>query len=201
METQISVAIMAHPKRREWAEALAAETGGQIAWDTNDDEWTTGAAAWRLRDPSADWHLVVQDDAVLAQNAVERMAAELSTRDHRGPVSLYVGTSRPRAEKVRRYVDKATGWFTMPWLNWGVAVALPADHIDSMLSEVDGQRWAYDVRISKWYESRGIPTLYSWPCLADHRDRGSLLGHDVGGHPRRARSFADREEDEWPYHH
>jgi len=84
--------------------------------------------------------------------------------------------------------------------NWGVAVALPTDHIDSMLSEVDRQRWAYDVRISKWYESRGIPTLYAWPCLADHRDEGSLLGHDVGGHPRRARSFADREEDEWPYH-
>lgn len=188
---KVSVAIMAHPRRREWAESLAAETGARIAWDTNNDEWTTGARAWSLRDPSADWHLVVQDDAVLARDALTQMASELSTRDHCGPVSLYVGTARPRAEKVRRYVAQASGWFTMPWLNWGVAVALPTTDVDRMLSDVDDQKWAYDVRISKWYEAQGIPTLYAWPCLADHRDAGSLLGHDVGRLPRRARSFAD----------
>ena len=189
---RVSIAIMAHPKRRGWAEELSRELSAPIAWDTDNTEWHTGAEAWSLRDPRADWHLVVQDDAVLTPGAVGRMAAELSTRDHAGPVSLYVGTGRPRSEKVRAYVAQATGWFEMPWLNWGVAVALPVRDIDHMLSDVADHRSAYDVRISRWYESRSLSTLYAWPCLADHRDDGSLLGHDVGPYPRRARSLEGR---------
>src|SRR5690606_20533277 len=59
----LSVSIMAHPARAGFVSELAARLDdAPVAWDTDGVRWHTGRRAWELHDPTADWHLVVQDD-------------------------------------------------------------------------------------------------------------------------------------------
>src|SRR5690606_25850971 len=64
-----------HPTRKEQVEDLQAmlDRDVPVAWDPNPEpspdpqrRWATGRAAWELHDADADWHLVIQDDAVYA---------------------------------------------------------------------------------------------------------------------------------------
>src|SRR5690606_42141265 len=137
--------------------------------------------AWALFDPRADWHLVIQDDVRVVPDLLARTAALLDGLEHCGPVSLYIGRGRPRQAAVGRAVAAAVGgWVTMPWLLWGPAFALPTAQIPRMLAACRVGSREYDRRISNYFERQHIPTLYTLPCLVDHRDEGSLLGHDRG---------------------
>jgi len=186
VETQVSISIMAHPARKEWALELSRKLDAPISWDQDGVEWDTGARAWEMFDPSASWHLVVQDDALICRDLRSRLSA-LTGLDHQGPVSLYLGTGKPTSRQpyVRRAITQASGnWIELPWLLWGVAFALPTRHIPRLLAATKHHRSPYDQRISRWYERRGVSTLYTWPSWVDHRDEESLLGH--GGIPRKA---------------
>lgn len=185
----VSISIMAHPARRAWVTELRDQLGPvPVAWDQRNNEWDTGARAWRLHDPDADWHLVLQDDAILCPNFADRLHTTLEQAPT-GPVSLYIGTGRPRQTQVQRALRDADGSITLPWLLWGVAIALPVAHIPAMLHACRTGHHEYDRRISRWYEQQRTPTWYPCPSLVDHRDEGSLLGHDHGT-PRRAHALA-----------
>src|SRR5690606_31733722 len=100
---------MAHPARRAWVTELHDQLGPvPAAWDQRNNEWDTGARAWRLHDPDADWHLVLQDDAILCPNFADRLHATLAQAPT-GPVSLYIGTGRPRQTQVQRALRDADG--------------------------------------------------------------------------------------------
>jgi hypothetical protein len=182
---KISISIMAHPSRAEWVAGLTDRLGDvPVSWDQNGVEWDTGAAAWRLYDPSAEWHVVLQDDALVCDQFMSRLKDVLAEAPQEGPVSLYLGQGRPKSHQpmIRSRTRRADdGWVRLPWLLWGVAVALPVAHIEHMLRVAAKLPIAeYDTRISRVYEicRPGIKVLHSWPSLVDHRDDGSLLGHD-----------------------
>ena len=65
---KISYSIMAHPKRKEWAEELARELDCEIYWDNDNTVWHTCRGAWQLADRTSDYHSVIQHDAVLCRN-------------------------------------------------------------------------------------------------------------------------------------
>lgn len=191
----VSVSVMAHPSRKAWVDDLLADLGDvPVAWDTDGVEWHTGDAAWRLYDPDADWHVVIQDDAVLCSRFTERLADTLGQAP-KTPVSLYLGTGRPVSwqRRLRGYVSRCTdGWIRLPAILWGVAVALPTEHVEPMLrvaAKLPIRQ--YDARISQVYEMYrpGTRVWYPMPSLVDHRDGDSLLGH--GGVPRRAYRWID----------
>ena len=193
VETQVSISIMAHPVRKEWALELSRELDAPISWDQGGVEWNTGARAWEMFNPSASWHLVVQDDALICRDLRSRLSEALSGLEHKGPVSLYLGTGKPASKQpiVREAVALANGpWIELPWLLWGVAIVLPTKHIRRMLHSTNKHHSPYDQRISRWYERQGISTLYTWPSLVDHRDDESLLDH--GGVERRAYKWIGR---------
>ncbi len=179
----LSASVMAHERRSLWVSELldSLDRPVPVAWDRESDVWETGSRAWALFDPRADWHLVIQDDVRVVPDLLARTAALLDGLEHRGPVSLYIGRGRPRQAAVRRAVaDSVGGWVTMPWLLWGPAFALPTAQIPRMLAACRVGSREYDRRISNYFERQHIPTLYTLPCLVDHRDEGSLLGHDRG---------------------
>lgn len=64
---KISYSIMAHPKRKEWAEELSKELKCPIYYDTDNTIWNTCKGAWKLATDS-DYHFVIQDDAILCNN-------------------------------------------------------------------------------------------------------------------------------------
>lgn len=200
---KVSAAIMAHPDREDYVTELREHLGESVpvAWDlegppNNDTEkrWRNGVRAWESYDPEADWHVVIQDDALVAPDLLWGLEKALDHVPRQSVVSLYSGTKRPSSARwdalaIRAEQEGAT-WIVAPSLLWGVAIALPTDTIPDMIpwcSRRGGQ--PYDLRIGKYYSHMGYSAYFTWPSLADHRDGPSLVHHGVKG--RNARKFAN----------
>lgn len=180
---RMSVAIMAHPKRRhhvpELQDALPQAT---VVWDQHDNRWDTGRRSMAAHDPAADWHLVVQDDAVLCADFLQGVRLALSHCPE-VPVSFYTGQTRPYAVEVMDAVIRArkarSSWLAMRGPLWGVAVAVPVPLIPGMLEACEGLDVPnYDMRMSEHFCNLGLECWYSIPSLVDHRvgpDNPSLV--------------------------
>lgn len=192
----ISVTVMAHPKRRAAAEALHKKltqypfTEATITFDTNNVEWDTGERSMRRGIGRADWHLVVQDDAILTPDLFDNLQGIIAALPTRSVVSLYTGRVRPLAERVSLAVDAAVDgtFLNHHMMMWGVAILIPADHIEPMLDYISDPKYsdtAYDVRIGIFYQRNRLPIYYTMPSLVDHDDDlGSLIGNGYALEPR-----------------
>lgn len=195
----ISYAIMAHPARAQMVEELRADLAVPCTqvWDEGAGRWDTGYRSWSCYDRAASWHVVLQDDAVLCENFAQR--AEDFLMNEAGsdrPASFYLGTGRPRQSRLLPYLAVAQEpAITMPWLIWGVALAVPTSMIDEMLEGCDMGIPNYDGRLQMYFENLRRPCTYSWPCLVDHRDEHSLVSGTVDIE-RRAHWFADNPRPE-----
>lgn len=181
---------MAHPKRKAEAEALAAElrqypfTEVTITWDQINQEWDTGKRSLEQGIGKGDWHLVIQDDAVLTPHFYDNLTGALAAAPARTLISLYVGQARPLGKRVKIAVDKAyhATWLRFNMLTWGVGIILPSDHIEPLLDFVCDPHYdvtPYDVRVGMFYTRNMLPVLYTMPSLVDHCEQlGSLLDHD-----------------------
>jgi len=193
---RLSVAVMAHPRRRTAAEHLARQLDATLVWDERDDEWHTGARAIATYDPTADFHLVLQDDALPVPEFLEHASAALEHRPG-DLVSFYLGTSRPPQwqaavdDACMRAEDAGAAWITAPVLLHGVAVAIPTAAIPTLLTWCELSTIPYDQRIGMhWRINLRRPVYYSWPSLVDHHDTATLVDHDdraPRSEPRRAR--------------
>lgn len=183
---------MAHPKRKEQAENLLNDlwtypfTEAWITYDEQNSEWHTGERAIRSGANKGDWHLVIQDDAVLTPYFYENIVAALQQLDTKTLVSLYTGQCRPLGKRVKEAVDKAGdthSWLKHYMLCWGVAILIPSDHIEPMLDFINDERYnttPYDVRVGIFYQRNMLPIYYTNPSLVNHDDDlGSLLDHDA----------------------
>ena len=184
---KISVAVMAHPKRALQAKALWKQLEAMpfvdpyIIFDEKNDEWDTGERSVRYGVGKADWHLVIQDDAVLTPDFYANLEAAILKMPLKGLLSLYVGTVKPLDERVKSAVNQAVhgSWLRHYLLLWGVAVVIPSDHIIAMLEYLDDPKYRttqYDTRLSMFYLANRLPVHYTMPSLVDHDDdMGSLL--------------------------
>lgn len=199
---KISVAIMAHPKRRVDAEALYGQlkllpfVAPEVIYDQQNEEWHTGERALRYGVGKGDWHVVLQDDAVLTPDFYANIESAIAAVPTKVLVSLYTGRSRPLAQRVQIAVDKAQDgeWLNFHMLLWGVGIMLPSDHIEPMLDFINEERWVdtpYDTRVGIFYQSNMLPIYYTMPSLVDHNDDlGSLLAHGKSEAPRVAHRLA-----------
>jgi hypothetical protein len=186
----VSITIMAHPKRRQQANLLLAKLGGQnfvqcyITWDQQNDEWETGRRALLAGVGKADWHVVLQDDAILPANFYDHVTAALNAVPSKSLVSFYTGRAVPMPKRVGRAVTAAhfsqTSWLRGKLLYWGVCIAMPSEHLESLVEWADTEKAPYDTRIGMMYHGNMLPVWYSVPSLVDHDDNlGSLLpGHN-----------------------
>lgn len=194
---KLSASIMAHPVRKEYAEELqrTLDRPIEIIYDTNPapsrnpmQRWATGRRAWEAHDPEADWHMVIQDDALACKDLIAGLEKALKVLGPEGLVSAYTGTGRPDQLHVRRALmhanAKGHSWISTRSLCWGVAIIVPVHTIHDMLawcSEPGRMHMTYDMRIGRYY--RDVLKWRSWytvPSLVDHRDIPSLVGHGDG---------------------
>lgn len=197
----ISIAIMAHPKRRQRANLLLAKLAAYpfkqcyITWDEQNDEWHTGERAMRSGVAvGSDWHVVLQDDAIIPDDFYNHVEGALKHVPERTLVSFYTGTVKPYGERTQEAVEKAiygnATWIKHYVLLWGVGIAIPTFHIEPMLEFVADRQEQYDTRIGLFYQSNILPVFYTNPSLVDHDDDlGSLLGHGATEKPRIAHNF------------
>lgn len=201
---RITATVMAHPKRKKEAEALALDlrsypfTDVWITWDEKNSEWDTGSRALASGANKGDWHLVVQDDALLTPYFYENIEAALQALPIKTVVSLYIGQCRPFGSRVTEAIKKAgdATWLKHYMLLWGVGILIPSDHIEPMLEFVSDPRYddtPYDVRIGHFYLGNRLPIYYTLPSLVDHNEAiGSLLDHDATAtEPRVAHKLAN----------
>ena len=174
---KLSVAIMAHAKRKDWVPGLSAQLpdGHVVAWDRKNDRWDTGARALAAHQPDAEWHMVIQDDALLPPDFYEGVARMLRYVPPEHPVGLYYGRVRPRSQDTWSLVKRAereNASFIVhngPW--WGVGIVIPTKHIREIIRWGDANQQIpnYDRRIARWYAAQEIPCYYTNPSLIEHR--------------------------------
>jgi hypothetical protein len=190
---QISVTVMAVPARKLQAEYLAAilryypfsdvsVTYDQIAAGTHESEWNNGANALRAGLGKGDWHVVIQDDAILTPNLYENIEGAIKNcPGGKALISLYTGKARPFPIRITEAVKKAyhATWLRHYLLIWGVGIVIPTSHIEPMIEFVDDRTEPYDTRIGIFYQRNRLPVYYTMPCLVDHDDE---LGTAIPGH-------------------
>lgn len=180
---------MAHPKRKAQAESLYRQLDNtgfsdlHIIWDEVNEEWHTGKRAVQGGSIlGSDYHVVIQDDAILTPHFFENIESAIRALPKKSLISLYTGKPRPLGERVSAAIEKAEyGDFLETFqLFWGVGFIIPSDHIDPMLEFVKDVELPYDNRIGEFYCQNGLPVYYTYPSLVDHDDdTSSLLGHGV----------------------
>lgn len=188
------MSVMAHPSRAEFFPYLS-RCLGDVPFAIDNKQigvWANCKRAWRLSDPSADYHCVIQDDAILCEGFVEKAVEFVKKHHEEGKpkaFSFYFGNRSADLDQAREGMK--VGWTKKRAPTWGVAICLPTDLIPEMIEYCDTLfERQDDTRIGKFLKSRGIETYYPMPSLVDHRIELESLVGDPGKH-RRARFFID----------
>lgn len=190
---KISVTVMAVPKRKLQAEYLKSIlsmypfSDVSITYDTaykgtHDSEWENGKNSLLAGMGKGDYHVVVQDDAILTPHFYENIEGAINNcPDKRCMISLYTGKARPFPKRITAAVKKAyhATWLRHYLLIWGVGIIVPTDHIPHLLEFVEDRDEPYDTRIGIFYQRNMLPVYYTMPCLVDHDDE---LGTAIPGH-------------------
>jgi hypothetical protein len=195
----ISYAVMAHPSRGHLVGPLMDRLGvaARVIYDQGKGEWDTGRRALLAYDVEAEWHAVIQDDAILADRFVD--ALELVTA-HAGehPLGLYCGQVRPMPRVYSRAVAHAEK-IGSPWLEhygprWGVAICLPTRFIPALVASADLYRHPhYDARVTRFFRMANVWARYPLPSLVDHDPTIPSLLDNAGGDRRAYRFLADAD--------
>lgn len=193
---------MAHPKRAMAAKKLERQlsampfTDVYTIYDDKNDEWDTGSRSIKWGIGKADWHLVIQDDALLTPDFYSNLEGAILNLPVKGLMSLYVGTVKPYGSRVEEAVKKAARatWLRHYMLLWGVAIVIPSDQITAMLDYLDEPKYRdtqYDTRLGMFYLANRLPIHYTMPSLVNHDDDlGSLLPDHQQPQPRVAHRLA-----------
>lgn len=188
----ISVTVMAVPARKLQAEYLAAIlryypftdvsiTYDQVAAGTHESEWNNGKASLLAGLGKGDWHVVIQDDAILTPNFYENIEGAIQNAPTKSLISLYTGKARPFPLRVTEAVNKVVDetWLRYILLMWGVGIVIPTSHIEPLLDFVADWQEPYDTRIGIFYQRNRLPIYYTMPSLVDHDDE---MGTAIPGH-------------------
>lgn len=156
--------------------------------------WQNCKRAWLAYDPKADYHVVIQDDAIVCKDFKERAEAFItkhhSDSEHRA-FNFYFGNKRALRELAIEGMKKGFAIKDRP--SWGVAICLPTKLIQNMVKVCDTYHNPQDdVRIGKYLVFRKMKIYYPLPSLIDHRsadETESLVGDP--GRTRQAWFFID----------
>lgn len=199
---KLSASIMAHPDRAEYVGQLITDLGplGEsvpVHWDSEgkasgnaDRVWRQARSAWGMFSEQADWHVLLQDDAVVCPDFLEGLALALDHVREPAIVSGYLGQGRLVPQRWAHLADRADQqgacWIRSNTLMWGVCIAMRTADIPAMIDWCD-RRAAIpdDMRVSGWAKRYGRSVWYPWPSLVDHRPIASLTKHRA--HDRTAR--------------
>ncbi len=218
----MTIAIVAHPDRKEWVSLLADITRPEvICWDTDGRGCERNhLAAWHwlaestAADPNAHWGVVLEDDTRVVPDFLHQLRQVL----HFAPtpiVSLYLGRGHPHggttdwqnriAAKIAAPVSFLTADALLSAQGYAIAAPLIPEMIASITPRVKPHRKAtiptpIDEAISQWAARRPQPLLisHSRPSIVDHRDEAPLITTRKDGQPRTlprtAWLFDSREE-------
>ncbi|MFI6183790.1 hypothetical protein ACIA8R_50235 [Nonomuraea sp. NPDC051191] len=202
---KISLAVMYHPSRTRRAEALAERCGPLTPVlvrdpdpDATPSPLRTAKLAWAAAPPDATHHLVLQDDAVIAQDFAAQLRSVVAQRPDHG-IALYVNhVSLRNSYRVRRAAALGSCWAPVSRHEYTptLGFVLPAHHARALatyLRTLPDEFRADDEAVTVFCRKQGIPVTAAVPNLLDHADLPSIAGNDNHG-SRHATVFADALE-------
>lgn len=159
---------MMTPPRKEYLPYLEKKLG---VWPVAIDEGCgliqNCKNAWLLHDPTADYHVVIQDDCIVCDNFIER-AKNVCEKANGLPVSFFFSQSKCSI-KYRNEIE-TTGAVVKKGLYGGLAICLPVKLIPEMLKHYDADKIPFDDhRIGRFCMSKKLNFYNPIPCLIDHR--------------------------------
>lgn len=191
--SKLSISVMIHPERQHFASYLEDNLGDvPFVYDRGKGIWDTCRRAWQQRDPQAEFHLVLQDDAIVCSDFRKR--AEQTLKDGY-PHSFYFGYREKWIEMAEKGLRR--GEIIKRGLNWGIAICLPQKLIEPMIEFADKSAipdHLDDMKIREFLLSQNLSIRYPMPSLVDHR---SELPSFVTGKielGRKAYRFIDSEQ-------
>jgi len=178
---KLSIVIMAHPKRHEMAKALSKQLGYvTIVWDLKNNLWDTCRRAWLETDPSSEYCLVLQDDAIVPDNFRELAEARLAESEDR-VYSFYAGKMLgSRIDKARA---EGKDHLLEHMIYNEIALCIRGEHVENMVKFCDDRDAQNDQQINIWAGENGIRIKYVLPSLVDHRDEESIYRSQTGFNP------------------
>lgn len=175
---KVSVTVMAHPKRTDWATDLASKLDCGITWDNSNNVWDTARRSWLSYDKSATHHLVIQDDALVCLDFLDA-AQNAAAMAPNWPICFSAIEYKVSKQFYRRAMANGDTWYPVSGRGVSaVSLMIPTRMIGGMLEgcqDIDTEH--DDVRISQYFKRRGTPVLLSVPSLVDHRKSESLVGN------------------------
>jgi hypothetical protein len=182
---------MMSPQREKYKDYLISKLGNiQIVMDRGLGLWDTARRAWLAYDKTKDYHLVIQDDAIICDDFYKRLAKEIIIHQNKA-YCLYLGNRKRLANRLKLWeqnkgVERAH-------LSWGLALCLPVRIIDRMIKYADqikGLTDHDDSRIGMYLKKIGMRIWHPIPSLVDHRwQEISLIEKTIK--PRKAYKFID----------
>lgn len=186
-----AIGIVAHNDRFDMAYQLSRQVDADIISFDNGDLGAFGnhIQTWtQLRETcgAAQWLVVLEDDAQPVPCFASQLDAALDAAP--GPVlSLYLGRTRPpqvqRPLRALIHAGLDTCWVQHDEMLHGVAIAIRADLVDSMLETIVQSPYVFeaiDTAIGMWAGT----THYAWPSLVDHADTATVIDIHPDGQPR-----------------
>jgi hypothetical protein len=188
---KMSISIMMYPARSEFLPYLKERLGDvPVAMDDGVGLIQNCRNAWAMYDPTADYHCVIQDDAIVCDDFYNRAIAYLEKANGL-PVSFFYSMSK--FYKKFKQEREETGAICKKALYGGVAICLPVDLIPAMLLHYDADHVPMDDhRIGRFLLSIDKNIYCPFPCLIDHRvGNMSICNKDVS--KTQASEYIDRK--------
>lgn len=191
---KLSISIMAHSSRAKYFPYLNRMLGDvKFSIDKAGQEigvWNNCKRAWGMYDPTADFHVVIQDDAIICENFKEIAERTIGHGDEYA-YNFYFGNRQKYKGIATAGMEK--GFIISNWTSWGVAICLPTKLIPEMIAYCDKMKTLHDdTRIARFLKHKKIKIFFPMPSLVDHRtDEQSLVGDPSRG--RKAWYFIDNE--------
>lgn len=188
----LSAAIMTHPERSVELDQLRARLDRDVPVYSDpggppsghgDRVWSVAREAWAMYDPDAEYHTLIQDDAVPCADLLVGLEQALAHLPHAAIVSPYLGSGRAVPERWGRLAREAdrqgASWVRSDRLIWGVCLVAPTEIIPDMITWCDLKAgMPDDMRVGAYAQRHGLEVWYTWPSLVDHRtDMPSLTKH------------------------
>lgn len=197
MSNKLSIVIMAHPERQEWAKELSQKLNAPIVYDRVNNIWDTCRRAWLSQvSVGAEYTLVLQDDSIVCENFRERAEAVLDSQDADFITSFFAGYLC--ATKIKRALVRKEPYFLSGMIFNEVALCMRTEHIEEMVAYCDARETKTDQEITKWARLKRLRIYYPVPSLVDHRDGESIYRRvyqkPAWSRPRVAFKYVDRKD-------
>lgn len=197
---RLSKTIMAHVSRADRIPEIRRMIGDcevsldEGAWGL----WGNAKRSWLSYSTDEQFHMVIQDDSIVASHFYERLRPHLEGKN-RQVLCLFF---RFKSRKTHGELNKAAidgvniGGFEFPILQWANCLVISSHLIDEMVAFADALpeekfKNIDDLRFSAFLRTKNIKTYYALPSLVDHRPDAASVRNDETNEGKTASWFAD----------